>query len=516
MKRKLMAMLLAAGAMLGACADELTVHDGTVESSYVPVYGYYYDAYVRSQIVYPASDLVALKGRTITGLRWYGRLAVGDAYTYTTPIVIYLKEVEYASISALEDKGGCAVVYEGSLSIADNMLFITFDTPFVYNGGNLLIGVENNERGEFKTLYFSGDEVSGASISYYNYNSPSPVDIHQRNFIPKTTFVYCVTPAVTAVIDAIAAIGEVSYTDESKAKIDAARAAYNALTDAQKALVANYATLTAAEEAYAALVPAPCYELIDESDIVAPYAAPKAVTLLGAAYDGCDVVGIVELKLGKVNAKKKTSKVSGSVTTLDGKKHTVKGVTVAGIDGTAPAVVSLAVKDMGTLSVTIGGTQFAGTLGGTFHVQSASVGGAWAGGTATATVEINDGDLDKFPGTLLATLLPDGETATVKNSKWTFAKAATVKWAKAKGAAEKSLIVDTSKGKTNLSGLKLTYTPKKGTFKGSFKVYALDGSGKTVKLNKYTFNVSGFVFDGVGYGKATCKKPAVSWSVTVE
>ena len=91
-----------------------------------------------------------------------------------------------------------------------------------------------------------------------------------------------------------------------------------------------------------------------------------------------------------------------------------------------------------------------------------------------------------------------------------------MKWAKAKGAAEKSLIVDTSKGKTNLSGLKLTYTPKKGTFKGSFKVYALDGSGKTVKLNKYTFNVSGFVFDGVGYGKATCKKPSVSWSVTVE
>lgn len=161
--------------------------------------------------------------------------------------------------------------------------------------------------------------------------------------------------------------------------------------------------------------PAPCYEMLEADDITTPYAAPKAVTLRGAVYDGCDVVGIVELKLG------------------------------------------------------------------TWHVQSADVGGNWA-------------------------------------------KAASVKWAKPKkGAATpeiydassgKGLIVDTSKG-GNLSGLKLTYTPKKGAFKGSFKVYALEGSGKAMKLKKHTVKVSGIVVDGVGYGIATCKKPAVSWAVTV-
>ena len=52
----------------------------------------------------------------------------------------------------------------------------------------------------------------------------------------------------------IADIGEVTL--ESKAKIDAARAAYDALDDAQKALVSNYETLTEAEAAYAALVAA--------------------------------------------------------------------------------------------------------------------------------------------------------------------------------------------------------------------------------------------------------------------
>ena len=56
--------------------------------------------------------------------------------------------------------------------------------------------------------------------------------------------------AAKAVDDLIDAIGEVALTDDSKAKIDAARAAYDALTDAQKTLVNDLATLTDAETAY--------------------------------------------------------------------------------------------------------------------------------------------------------------------------------------------------------------------------------------------------------------------------
>ena len=54
------------------------------------------------------------------------------------------------------------------------------------------------------------------------------------------------------VIDAIAAIGTV--TTDSEAAIKAAEEAYAALTDAQKALVTNYSTLTDARAAYDALV----------------------------------------------------------------------------------------------------------------------------------------------------------------------------------------------------------------------------------------------------------------------
>ena len=56
---------------------------------------------------------------------------------------------------------------------------------------------------------------------------------------------------VDAVIAKINEIGEVVYSDACKARIDAARTAYNGLADTQKVLVSNYGTLTAAETRYA-------------------------------------------------------------------------------------------------------------------------------------------------------------------------------------------------------------------------------------------------------------------------
>ena len=59
--------------------------------------------------------------------------------------------------------------------------------------------------------------------------------------------------AADAVDALIGNIGEVEYTDSSKGRIDKAREAYNALTADQQALVENYSTLTAAETEYAKL-----------------------------------------------------------------------------------------------------------------------------------------------------------------------------------------------------------------------------------------------------------------------
>ena len=284
--------------------------------------------------------------------------------------------------------------------------------------------------------------------------------------------------------------------------------------------------LAAAVAAMSAITAANAVEVLNEGDIAEPYSAPA--TLKGAVYDSASAtasgLGIVELKLGKVNEKNKTSKISGSVTGLDGKKHAIKAFVAMGVDGASPKQAALEVKGLGTMSVTIGKGRFAGSLG-TFHVQSASAGGNWTKTDSVVHVEVPDADLAKFAGAVVKDLLPDDEPVILSGGKWKFNKAAGVKWAKVKPGVEpfgglkdeasgKGLLVDTSKG-ANLSGMKLVYTPKNGTFKGSFKVYALEGSGAKTKLKKYTINVSGVVVEGVGYGEATCKKPSVVWAVSV-
>jgi hypothetical protein len=61
------------------------------------------------------------------------------------------------------------------------------------------------------------------------------------------------TDEINDTIEKINAIGEVEFTEESKAKIDAAREAYDTLTEVEKERVWNYGTLTDAEKAYETL-----------------------------------------------------------------------------------------------------------------------------------------------------------------------------------------------------------------------------------------------------------------------
>ncbi|MBR3521749.1 MAG: hypothetical protein IKN75_04395 [Prevotella sp.] len=93
--------------------------------------------------------------------------------------------------------------------------------------------------------------------------------------------------AADAAVEKITAIGEVAYTDESKGKIDAARTAYDGLTDAQKALVtdADVKVLTDAETKYAELKKA-------AEEAAAQAAADKAAA--GAAVEKINAIGTVE------------------------------------------------------------------------------------------------------------------------------------------------------------------------------------------------------------------------------
>ena len=93
-------------------------------------------------------------------------------------------------------------------------------------------------------------------------------------------------PAVAAVKELIDAIGEVTL--DSGDAIDAARAAYDKLPDAKKALVDNYEKLTAAEEAYAAMVDAAAARAVDDLiDAIGEVTVDSgdAITAAREAYD---------------------------------------------------------------------------------------------------------------------------------------------------------------------------------------------------------------------------------------
>lgn len=93
-------------------------------------------------------------------------------------------------------------------------------------------------------------------------------------------------PAVVAVKELIDAIGEVTL--DSGDAIDAARTAYDKLPEAKKVLVDNYEKLTAAEEAYTALVDAAAAKAVDDLiDAIGEVTADSgdAIKAAHAAYD---------------------------------------------------------------------------------------------------------------------------------------------------------------------------------------------------------------------------------------
>lgn len=103
--------------------------------------------------------------------------------------------------------------------------------------------------------------------------------------------------AAKAVDDLIDAIGDVTLTDDCKAKIDAARTAYDALTDTQKALVSKLDILTDAEAKLAQLKKeaadkAAVDDVIAKIDAIGKVKLDKdskaKITAARAAYDALD------------------------------------------------------------------------------------------------------------------------------------------------------------------------------------------------------------------------------------
>lgn len=69
----LLTMLIGFSTIPLSAQQTLTVHNGTATNAYVPVYGYYADAYLKAEFVIPASDLtdIATSNDPIISMTFY-------------------------------------------------------------------------------------------------------------------------------------------------------------------------------------------------------------------------------------------------------------------------------------------------------------------------------------------------------------------------------------------------------------------------------------------------------------
>lgn len=231
----------------------------------------------------------------------------------------------------------------------------------------------------------------------------------------------------------------------------------------------------------------------------------------GVLNQGNATVGVIQLTVAKTQ--KGFSKFSGSVIGLDGKKKAIKGnkCKVFESDGVAFITVESAiVKGFDRpLNVTLGsdGSIIDGSIG-DITIEAAEIGKISAqrlvfeiNTSLASATGINIIESVVHEGHQYTTLpyVGNGEQITVTGDKWAVdAKVGKLKFKKGTLSAD----MGNDGSKTNLSGLKLSFTKKTGTFKGSFTAYSLVDA----KLKKFKFDVTGLIVNGDASGIATCKK----------
>ena len=197
--------------------NTLTVADGTETNNYVPVYGYWADAYLRSQFIYPDSMLGDMLNYAISEMTFY----LTGSPSLTATFEVKIATTTSATLSDFLSES-TTTVYTGTLPITNNELTIEFDNPFTYTGDNLLVEFVTVSTGNYPSTSFYGISSTGSSVQGYSYSGVSSVTATQRNFLPKVTFSYgtpslCSKPMNVTVTDITTTGATVSWVGSDNA-----------------------------------------------------------------------------------------------------------------------------------------------------------------------------------------------------------------------------------------------------------------------------------------------------------
>ena len=192
MKKFLLSLAVIAASAFAISAQEtaaLTVGDGT-DNSLVPLNTLYWDAAsTNTQVIYNASMLDDMVGGTISSVKFYVKGSFQKVDGTKVQLSMGTTDVNtYAATNPEFITEGLTVVASDVVSpesLITEVEFV-FDTPYVYNGGNLVFECKVTETtGGWKSNYFlgmkPGERVSMSRTTSYD-------------FLPKTTFTYQPAP----------------------------------------------------------------------------------------------------------------------------------------------------------------------------------------------------------------------------------------------------------------------------------------------------------------------------------
>lgn len=170
----------------------LTVNDGTATNIYIPVYGNMVDERLNnSQFIIPAESLTSIANSQINKLVFYTSTTNTDWDNAT--FNVYISETESTTFtnSALSSWNDMTKVYTGVLSVSKNKMEILLDDSYEYEGGNLMIGLNQTVKGYYtNTAWYGITTTNYAAI--YNFNTTNT----RQQFLPKTSIYY--SPISTA------------------------------------------------------------------------------------------------------------------------------------------------------------------------------------------------------------------------------------------------------------------------------------------------------------------------------
>lgn len=192
--KKIYSLLLLAVALvclpMGVRGETLTVMDDDYYNQYVPINGYGLDAAQHNQFLLLSSELSAMNGNNITGIKFYlDRTGYSWNSSSNIPdVTIRLAEIDATSLSSqVTVDESFSQVYSGtiSFSFAEKEWSITFDDAYKYKGGNLLIDIQTTagtyikKNGSYYMRFYCAN-VTGRAMRSSSASS----------YCPKTTFTY--------------------------------------------------------------------------------------------------------------------------------------------------------------------------------------------------------------------------------------------------------------------------------------------------------------------------------------